>query len=158
MLAVYASPVPYLVPPTTWQGTCQDVGATDNLTAQEARRVTSFVILERSIGYAEIVVAIAALAALTATTWTSARVTDAMIENDVASTGDVLSWGMGTRGLRHSPSTKINVSNVANLVPVWSFSFGVDKQPEMPSGKKPSTITKQATATPPRRLLPRECC
>jgi alcohol dehydrogenase (cytochrome c) len=73
-------------------------------------------------------VAVAVLAALTATTWTSARVTDAMIENDAASSSDVLSWGMGTRGQRHSPSTKINVSNVANLVPVWSFSFGGEKQ------------------------------
>ncbi len=36
-------------------------------------------------------VAVAVLAALTATTWTSVRVTDAMIENDAASVGDVLS-------------------------------------------------------------------
>ncbi len=35
---------------------------------------------------------------------------------------------MGTRGQRYSPSTKINTANVANLVPVWSFSFGGEKQ------------------------------
>ena len=32
------------------------------------------------------------------TTGASARVTDAMIEANSATSGDVLSWGMGTRG------------------------------------------------------------
>ncbi|MEN9559276.1 MAG: hypothetical protein RLZZ502_487 [Pseudomonadota bacterium] len=57
-----------------------------------------------------------------------ARVTDAMIENDAASTGDVLSWGMGTQGQRYSTLTKVNAGNVGNLVPAWSFSFGGEKQ------------------------------
>ena len=61
-------------------------------------------------------------------TGAGAHVTDAMIESDAATPGDVLSWGMGTRGQRHSTSTKINTANVANLVPVWSFSFGGEKQ------------------------------
>ncbi|MGB8600032.1 MAG: PQQ-binding-like beta-propeller repeat protein, partial [Burkholderiales bacterium] len=55
-------------------------------------------------------------------------VTDADILNDAASTGDVLSWGMGTRGQRYSPLTQVNTKTVGNLVPVWSFSFGGEKQ------------------------------
>jgi alcohol dehydrogenase (cytochrome c) len=57
-----------------------------------------------------------------------AKVTDAMIENDAASTGDVLTSGLGTQGQRFSPLARINTKNVANLVPAWSFSFGGEKQ------------------------------
>ena len=57
-----------------------------------------------------------------------AVVTDQMIENDAKSTNDVLSWGMGTQGQRYSPLKSINTSNVAKLVPAWSFSFGGEKQ------------------------------
>jgi alcohol dehydrogenase (cytochrome c) len=55
-------------------------------------------------------------------------VTDKMIEDDAKTTGDVLSWGMGTQGQRYSPLAKINTGNVKNLVPVWSMSFGGEKQ------------------------------
>jgi alcohol dehydrogenase (cytochrome c) len=41
--------------------------------------------------------------------------------NDAKTTGDVLSWGMGTEGQRYSPLDKINTKNVKNLVPAWSF-------------------------------------
>lgn len=58
----------------------------------------------------------------------SAAVTDAMIQNDANTTGDILSWGMGTEGQRYSPLKDINVSNVGKLVPAWSFSFGGEKQ------------------------------
>jgi alcohol dehydrogenase (cytochrome c) len=57
-----------------------------------------------------------------------AQVTDKMIENDAASTGDVLSWGIGQHGQRYSPLKTINTGNVAKLLPVWSFSFGGEKQ------------------------------
>ncbi len=57
-----------------------------------------------------------------------AAVTDAMIENDAKTTGDVLSWGMGTQGQRYSTLNQINTNNVSKLVPVWSFSFGGEKQ------------------------------
>lgn len=57
-----------------------------------------------------------------------AVVTDQMIENDAKTTDDVLSWGMGTQGQRYSPLKTINTSNVAKLLPVWSFSFGGEKQ------------------------------
>lgn len=58
----------------------------------------------------------------------AAGVTDAMIENDAASTGDVLSYGLGTQGQRHSTLNKINPDSIKNLVPVWSMSFGGEKQ------------------------------
>ena len=58
----------------------------------------------------------------------SAQVTDAMISGDAASTNDVLSWGMGTQGQRHSPLSDINPKTINRLVPVWSMSFGGEKQ------------------------------
>ncbi|WP_426397599.1 PQQ-dependent methanol/ethanol family dehydrogenase [Ralstonia sp. R-29] len=72
-----------------------------------------------------------AAASLTATLTATAAtppVTDAMIQNDAKSSGDVLTWGMGTQGQRFSGLTKINTKNVNRLVPAWSFSFGGEKQ------------------------------
>ncbi|MEW1781502.1 PQQ-dependent methanol/ethanol family dehydrogenase [Arthrobacter sp. NPDC080086] len=72
-----------------------------------------------------------AAASLTATLTAAAAtppVTDAMIQNDAKSSGDVLTWGMGTQGQRFSGLTKINTKNVSQLVPAWSFSFGGEKQ------------------------------
>ena len=57
-----------------------------------------------------------------------AAVTDKDIESDAKTPGDVLSWGLGTQGQRYSPLAKINTKTVKNLVPVWSFSFGGEKQ------------------------------
>ncbi len=58
----------------------------------------------------------------------TAAVTEANLANDQASTGDVLTNGMGRHGQRYSPLDKINRSNVKNMVPAWSFSFGGEKQ------------------------------
>lgn len=58
----------------------------------------------------------------------SAQVTDAMIANDAADETSVLSWGMGTQGQRYSALQNINTKTVKNLVPVWSMSFGGEKQ------------------------------
>jgi alcohol dehydrogenase (cytochrome c) len=55
-------------------------------------------------------------------------VTDKMIEEDAATTGDILSWGLGNNGQRYSPLAKVNKDTVKNLVPMWSFSFGGEKQ------------------------------
>ena len=55
-------------------------------------------------------------------------VTDAMIANDAATPDNVLSWGLGTQGQRHSPLTSVNAKNIKKLVPVWSMSFGGEKQ------------------------------
>ncbi len=66
----------------------------------------------------------AALSSITA----HAAVTDKMIEDDARTTGDVLSWGLGAQGQRYSPLKGVNTANVGKLVPVWSFSFGGEKQ------------------------------
>jgi len=55
-------------------------------------------------------------------------VTDADIVNDAKTTGDVVSFGLGTQGQRYSPLTAVNTNTVKNLVPVWSMSFGGEKQ------------------------------
>jgi alcohol dehydrogenase (cytochrome c) len=57
-----------------------------------------------------------------------ATVTDAMIANDANSPEDVLSWGMGTQGQRFSTLTDVNAKTIGRLVPVWSMSFGGEKQ------------------------------
>jgi alcohol dehydrogenase (cytochrome c) len=62
-----------------------------------------------------------AVAAGTKVTWED-------IVNDDKTTGDVLTYGLGMKAQRHSPLTKLNTSNVANLLPAWSFSFGGEKQ------------------------------
>ena len=58
----------------------------------------------------------------------SAQVTDAMIAKDATDTDSVLSWGIGTQGQRFSPLSTINTKNVSKLTPVWSMSFGGEKQ------------------------------
>ncbi|WP_137896454.1 PQQ-dependent methanol/ethanol family dehydrogenase [Ramlibacter sp. 2FC] len=58
----------------------------------------------------------------------AAGVTDAMIENDAKTPGDVLSWGLGPQGQRHSTLAQVNAKTIKNLVPVWSMSFGGEKQ------------------------------
>ncbi|MBQ0917589.1 PQQ-dependent methanol/ethanol family dehydrogenase [Hydrogenophaga aromaticivorans] len=66
---------------------------------------------------------------MAATAHVSAQgVTDAMIADDAKTTDNVLSWGLGTQGQRHSPLTGINEKTISKLVPVWSMSFGGEKQ------------------------------
>ena len=72
--------------------------------------------------------ALLALFALTPTAHAAKTVSWDDIVNDDKTPGDVLSYGLGMKAQRHSPSTKINTRNVANLVPAWSFSFGGEKQ------------------------------
>lgn len=55
-------------------------------------------------------------------------VTDAMIANDAATPDNVLSWGLGTQGQRHSSLTGVTARNIDRLVPAWSMSFGGEKQ------------------------------
>ncbi|MEZ0496383.1 methanol/ethanol family PQQ-dependent dehydrogenase [Sphingomonas sp. IW22] len=54
--------------------------------------------------------------------------TDADILNDEQTPGDVLTYGMGLRGQRFSPLTKLTASNVSKLVPAFSASLGGEKQ------------------------------
>lgn len=57
-----------------------------------------------------------------------ASVNDADIVNDAMTTEDVVSYGLGPRGQRYSPLKTLNTKNVQSLVPIWSFSFGGEKQ------------------------------
>ena len=68
------------------------------------------------------------LLVMAATAQVSAQVTDAMIAKDAATPENVLTWGMGTQGQRHSDLNDINAKTISKLVPVWSMSFGGEKQ------------------------------
>lgn len=57
-----------------------------------------------------------------------AVVTDAMIQSETTAKGEVLTWGLNTQGQRYSPLKQLNPTTVANLKPVWAFSFGGEKQ------------------------------
>jgi alcohol dehydrogenase (cytochrome c) len=57
-----------------------------------------------------------------------AQVTTDMINKDAATPNDVLSWGLGTQGQRFSPLSDVNAKSINKLVPVWSMSFGGEKQ------------------------------
>ena len=50
------------------------------------------------------------------------------IVNDAKTVNDVVSYGLGQKGQRFSPMTQINNDTVKDLVPVWNFSFGGEKQ------------------------------
>lgn len=58
----------------------------------------------------------------------NAKVTDKDIINDATTTDDVVTNGMGQQGQRYSPLKSVNTKNVKKLSPVWSFSFGGEKQ------------------------------
>ncbi|MFT3761059.1 MAG: PQQ-dependent dehydrogenase, methanol/ethanol family [Pseudoxanthomonas sp.] len=60
-------------------------------------------------------------AADTGPTWQDLR-------NDADTPDNVLTYGMGAKMWRHSNLTQINKDNVTALRPVWSFSFGDEKQ------------------------------
>lgn len=66
--------------------------------------------------------------AMTSLTYTASAVTIEEIVGDQASTGDVVSYGLGPQGQRFSPLETMNKTNVKNLTPAWSFSFGGEKQ------------------------------
>ena len=54
--------------------------------------------------------------------------TDQDILKDAETPGDVLTYGMGTQGQRHSTLKAVNPDTVKKLAPVWAFSFGGEKQ------------------------------
>jgi alcohol dehydrogenase (cytochrome c) len=55
-------------------------------------------------------------------------VTEQDILHDATTTNQVVSYGLGPRAQRYSPLNQINAGNAKDLVPVWSFSFGGEKQ------------------------------
>jgi len=66
-----------------------------------------------------------------ATLSTNAHALDVSVDdlmNDQATTDDILTYGLGPRAQRYSPLDKLNKDNISNLFPVWSFSFGGEKQ------------------------------
>ncbi|MEM8789265.1 MAG: PQQ-dependent dehydrogenase, methanol/ethanol family, partial [Pseudomonadota bacterium] len=65
---------------------------------------------------------------LAAGTAAQAQVTEEALAGDQASTGDVLTNGMGRHLQRYSPLDVLNKDNVQNLVPAWAFSLGGEKQ------------------------------
>ncbi|WP_432695281.1 PQQ-dependent methanol/ethanol family dehydrogenase [Marinobacterium sp. YM272] len=70
----------------------------------------------------------ALVAAMSTASVAQAGVTDEDILNDQMTTEDVVTNGLGVQGQRFSPLTKLNSDNVQELRPVWSFSFGGEKQ------------------------------
>ena len=72
--------------------------------------------------------ALAVAAAIATASVAQAQVTEDMLLNDTASTGDVLTNGMGRHLQRHSPLDILNRDNVEHLVPAWAFSLGGEKQ------------------------------
>ncbi|WP_442762450.1 PQQ-dependent methanol/ethanol family dehydrogenase [Malikia spinosa] len=68
------------------------------------------------------------LLVLAAATQAGAQVNDEMIAKDAATPDNVLSWGLGTQGQRYSPLSDINAKSIKRLAPVWSMSFGGEKQ------------------------------
>lgn len=66
--------------------------------------------------------------AMTMASSAQAGVTDKDIVADQDTTADVVSNGMGLRAQRYSPLAKVNHQTVQDLVPVWGFSFGGEKQ------------------------------
>lgn len=55
-------------------------------------------------------------------------VTYSEIANDAKTTNDVLTYGLGQQGQRFSSLEQINKKTIKDLVPVWNFSFGGEKQ------------------------------
>ena len=58
----------------------------------------------------------------------SAGVTEEDLANDQQTPGNILTNGMGRDLQRYSPLDMLNRDNVKNLVPVWAFSLGGEKQ------------------------------
>ncbi|WP_269586157.1 PQQ-dependent methanol/ethanol family dehydrogenase [Roseibium sp. Sym1] len=65
---------------------------------------------------------------LLATSTALAGVTEEDLANDQTNTSQVVTNGMGRHLQRYSPLETLNKDNVANLVPVWAFSLGGEKQ------------------------------
>ena len=61
-------------------------------------------------------------------TVSAADVTIDDLMNDQATGADVLTYGLGPRAQRFSPLDSLNKENIQHLYPVWSFSFGGEKQ------------------------------
>ena len=72
------------------------------------------------------VAAVSAALCLAAPVW--AGITEEDLANDAASTGDILTNGMGRNLQRFSPLDMVNKTNVTRPQPVWAFSLGGEKR------------------------------
>lgn len=73
-------------------------------------------------------IALALLVCAGAISPVQANVTDKDIQNDQATTDDIVSYGMGLRAQRYSPLSAINKDTIEEIRPVWAFSLGGEKQ------------------------------
>ncbi|MGH1330001.1 MAG: PQQ-dependent methanol/ethanol family dehydrogenase [Paracoccaceae bacterium] len=73
------------------------------------------------------IIASAAIGILAAST-AFAGVTEDDLVNDQTNTSQIVTNGMGRHLQRYSPLETLNKSNVKNLMPVWAFSLGGEKQ------------------------------
>jgi alcohol dehydrogenase (cytochrome c) len=69
-----------------------------------------------------------ALGSIATSLTTQAAVTGQMIEDSANQGNEILSWGLGTQGQRHSVLKQVSTANVSRLAPAWAFSFGGEKQ------------------------------
>lgn len=74
------------------------------------------------------IIATSFAALLMTSTAIAGSVTEQDLANDAASTGDILTNGMGRHLQRYSPLDTLNKDNVKNLLPAWAFSLGGEKQ------------------------------
>lgn len=73
------------------------------------------------------IIASAAIGILAAST-AFAGVTEEDLVNDQTNTSQIVTNGMGRHLQRYSPLETLNKTNVKNLLPVWAFSLGGEKQ------------------------------
>ncbi|MBC2665135.1 PQQ-dependent dehydrogenase, methanol/ethanol family [Novosphingobium flavum] len=78
--------------------------------------------------YSQIIGTLAAATSLVGTPLAAAGPTSTDIDNDAATPGDVISYGLGPWGQRFSSLDKVNTANVAKLVPAFAASLGGEKQ------------------------------
>ena len=63
------------------------------------------------------------------------------LQNDQQTPADVLVYGMGYSGQRYSPMTRIDKSNVGQLVPKWAYSINDSR------GAEAFPVVKAASST-----------
>ena len=78
--------------------------------------------------FSNLMAGLAAATSLVSMPLSAAGPTSAEIQNDAATPGDVLSYGMGPWQQRFSTLDKLNSQNVAKLVPAFASSLGGEKQ------------------------------
>ena len=84
--------------------------------------------MKRLLAASTMLVSLAAMTVSPVLAQTLPGPTDADLMADERTPGDILTYGMGSRGQRFSPITQINSGNVGKMVPAYSASLGGEKQ------------------------------